>query len=155
MTSVFLGGFVLKRRSRLLNSLGFAAICILVIDSRQLFAVGFQLSFAVLTSISLLTPIFSRISANWISPDPFIPNSLIGKGRRLAVRGGRRVCDVFWVSLAASLGSAGLIRWYFGLLTPIAVLANSALVPIAWLVICLATVSFVFSPWPWVSGISV
>lgn len=155
MTSVFLGGFVLKRRSRLLNSLGFAAICILAIDSRQLFSVGFQLSFAVLTSISFLTPIFSRISANWLNPDPFIPNSLIGKGQRLAIRTGRRVCDVFWVSLAASLGSAGLIWWYFGLLTPIAVLANCALVPIAWLVICLATVSFVFSPWPWVSGISV
>ncbi|MEM7012885.1 MAG: ComEC/Rec2 family competence protein, partial [Verrucomicrobiota bacterium] len=155
MTSVFLGGFVLRRRSRLLNSLGFAAICILAIDSRQLFSVGFQLSFSVLTSISLLTPFFSRLSANWLNPDPFIPNSLIGKGQRLAVRGGRRICDVFWVSLTASLGSAGLIWWYFGLLTPIAVLANCALVPIAWCVICLATVSFVFSPWPWVSGISV
>lgn len=145
MTSVFLAGFCLRRQSRLLNSLGFAAICILAVDSRQLFGVGFQLSFAVLASISLLTPPLSNLSRRWLSPDPFIPNSLVGKGQRLGIKGGQRVCDVFWVSLAASAGSAGFIWWYFGLLTPVALLANCALVPLAWFVICFATVSLVAS----------
>jgi competence protein ComEC len=152
MTSVFLAGFCLRKKSRLLNSLGFAALVILAVDTRQLFSVGFQLSFAVLTCISLFTPFLSRISARWLDTDPFIPNSLIGKGQRLAIQGGKRVCDVFWVSLAASVGSTGFVLWYFGLLTPIAVLANCVLVPLAWFVICIATVSLVIGNVPIVGG---
>lgn len=152
MTSIFLGGFCLRRKSRLLNSLGCAALVILLVDTRQLFAVGFQLSFAVLTSISLLTPPLRRLSARWLDPDPFVPSSLVGQGKRLAIAGGKRLFDVFWVSLAASVGSAGFILWYFGLLTPIAVIANCVLVPLAWIVICFATVSLLVGRIPLVGG---
>ncbi|MCB1093036.1 MAG: ComEC/Rec2 family competence protein, partial [Verrucomicrobiae bacterium] len=53
MFAIVMSGFLFARRPRLLNSLGLAALVILAYDTQQLFLPGFQLSFAVLTSIAL------------------------------------------------------------------------------------------------------
>ena len=143
MASVFLAGFWFRRQPRLLNSLGIAALLIFVFDTRQLFTVGFQLSFCVLTAIALFGPLIRTQLHRLIDPDPFIPRSLVGPWHGLGIVAGHGVADVFAISAAAWLGSLPLIWWYFGLITPVAVLANCFLVPIAWLVICFATVSMV------------
>ena len=143
MTTIFLAGFTLRRSPRLLNSLGFAALVILLVDTRQLFSVGFQLSFSVLAAISLIAPIVRDFLYRAVDPDPFIPGSLIGPWHRFGIGCGRRVADIAAVSVSAWFGSLPLIWWYFGLFTPIGMLANCVLVPIAWFVICFATISVV------------
>ena len=143
MTTIFLAGFTLRRSPRLLNSLGFAALMILIVDSRQLFSVGFQLSFSVLAAISFFGPIVRDFLYRQIDPDPFIPTSLFGPWHRFGIGCGRRVSDIAAISVSAWVGSLPLIWWYFGLFTPIGMLANCVLVPIAWMVICFATISVV------------
>src|SRR2546422_6471146 len=59
MTSVLLCGFLVERRVFTLNSLAAAAVLILCWDTNELFLIGFQLSFAVVTVIILTAnPIF-------------------------------------------------------------------------------------------------
>lgn len=145
MTTIFLAGFWFRRKPRLLNSLGFAALLIFLFDTRQLFAVGFQLSFSVLVSIALIGPLVRDWLHQKIDPDPFIPSTLIGPWHRLGINSSHRIADIFSISTSAWIGSLPFIIWYFGLITPVALLANCFLVPIAWFVICFATVSMVGS----------
>lgn len=151
MLSVVLLGFALRREARLLNSLGLAALLIFIADTSQLFDIGFQLSFAVMTAIALLCPSFNRLFGMFTSPDPFIPRSLVSRDHRRLENIGRYFTGLAGVSLAAWIGSLPLTLWYFGLLTPFSVLANCALVPVAWLVMAGATVSLTLSlfhiPW--------
>ena len=77
MASIFLAGFVFDRESRLLNSLGAAALAILAFHTNQLFLPGFQLSFLVLLSIVLLTKPIQRPFLGWLFPDPFMPVVLL------------------------------------------------------------------------------
>lgn len=146
MATIYLGGFWLRRAPRLLNSLGAAALVILFVDPRQLFNVGFQLSFVVLMAIALIGPPLREWMWRPLQPDPFIPTSLISKQRWMWIGSGRRVVDIFCVSIAAWIGSLPLVLYYFGLVTPVALVANFVLVPLTWMIICLATISLaVFS----------
>ena len=63
--------------------------------------------------------------------DPFLPRSLVSQRRRIFERGYRWVAGGVSVSAAAWIGSLLLILWYFYLITPISVLANLTVVPIA------------------------
>jgi len=47
------------------------------------------------------------------------------------------------VSLAAWIGSLALIYWYFHLITPVSLLANLVVVPIAYFVLALAMLSLI------------
>jgi len=145
MTTVFLAGFWLRREPRLLNSLGVAALVILLFDSRQLFAIGFQLSFVVLLAISVIAPPLRAWLSRPLQPDPFLPTALITRPHRFWIGAGQRVMDVISVSLAAWIGSLPLLLFYFGLVTPVALLANCILVPLTWPIICLATISLALS----------
>src|SRR5204862_2924589 len=50
------------------------------------------------------------------------------------------------------LGSLGLILWYFYLVTPISLLANLVIVPIAFVILAIALLSILAAPLlPWVS----
>ncbi|MEY2480652.1 MAG: competence protein ComEC [Verrucomicrobiota bacterium] len=55
MSAVLLGGFLIERKVLPLNSLAAAAVLILCWDTNELFSIGFQLSFAVVGGILLLT----------------------------------------------------------------------------------------------------
>ena len=50
------------------------------------------------------------------------------------------------VSTAAWIGSLVLIMWYFYLITPISLLANLAVVPVAFCVLAVALMSLVVAP---------
>ncbi|MEO0445524.1 MAG: ComEC/Rec2 family competence protein, partial [Verrucomicrobiota bacterium] len=141
MLIVVLGGHLLDRQPRLLNSLGLAGIIILLVEPKQLFDIGFQLSFSVLWSIALFTRPFSeRISAAF-APDPFLPRSLYQSHHQRALWFGRQGGSLAGVSLAAWIGSAFWLAYYFGMVTPIAILSNCFLVPLAWLVMSGAVTS--------------
>lgn len=64
MVMALLGGMLLFRRAPAANSLGIAALVLLVVDPRQLFSPSFQLSFLATGSLALLVaPLLARLQA--------------------------------------------------------------------------------------------
>jgi ComEC/Rec2-related protein len=146
MSALLLGGIFFDRKVLALNSLAAAAFLILLFDSNQLFTSGFQLSFAVVGAIILLAdPMFVRFE-RIVAPDPFLPRPLLSRMRRIYAAMGRGLARGASVSLAAWIGSLALIYWYFYLITPVSLLANLVVVPIAYFVLALAMLSLIAAP---------
>lgn len=135
MSGVFLLSFLIEREQDRLNTLAAAALAILAADPRQLFDIGFQLSFGCVLALLLWTPLFlAPLSARGWDARPalwFLVESLA-------------------VSLAAWLGAAGLVAYYFGMVTPVGLLANIPVVPLTALVTALGAAvlaaAFTFPP---------
>lgn len=118
MTTVFLLGFLIERRPHFYNSLAAAALVILIFDPMQLFDVGFQLSFA---SVFFIVWLSAKIKKFF--PENFFQRRLVSYG-----------INGFCISTSAWLGTAPLIAYVFGNFSPITVLANMIVVPLAMLV---------------------
>jgi competence protein ComEC len=113
MTSILIGGFFFERKVFLLNSLAAAAFFLLCWNTNELFATGFQLSFAVVGAIILFAdPLFGHLK-RWAAPDPFLLRSLLRGPRRFMHLGLEWLCRGASVSLAAWIGSLPFILWYF------------------------------------------
>jgi ComEC/Rec2-related protein len=146
MSALLLGGIFFDRKVLAFNSLAAAAFLILLFDSNQLFTSGFQLSFAVVGAIVLLAdPMFVRFE-RIVASDSFLPPPLLSRMQRIYAAMGRGLARGASVSLAAWIGSLALIYWYFYLITPISLLANLAVVPIAYFVLALAMLSLIAAP---------
>jgi competence protein ComEC len=146
MGAILLGGFFVERKVLLINSVAAAAFLVLSWDTNQIFSTGFQLSFAVVLSIILLADRLYRFLIRWWEPDPFLPRSLLGHVPRLSERTWHAVARGLSVSLAAWIGSAPLILPYFHLITPISLLANLVVVPVAFFVLAVGLVSLLLAP---------
>ena len=146
MAGVLLGGYFADRRVFAGNSLAAAAVLIFCFDTQQLFSTGFQLSFAVVTTIILFADPFSKWLKRWSDSDPFLPMVLAGPIRRLWRRSWSAIALGISVSLAAWIGSLPLILWYFNLVTPISVFANLIVVPIAFFILAAGLLSMMVAP---------
>jgi competence protein ComEC len=146
MAAVLLGGIFFERRVFALNSLAAAAVLILAWDPNQLFNSGFQLSFAVVAAILLFQRQILRPLLRWSETDPFLPRSLVSRRRRFFERGYYWIAGAFSVSSAAWTGSLLLIAWYYYLLTPISLLANLCVVPIAFCILAVGMMSLLAAP---------
>jgi competence protein ComEC len=126
-----LAGALLGRKGDVYNSLGFAALVMLLWDPLYLFDVGFQLSFAAVISIVYYYPKLEPIIAA-------IPGRIAKKG---LVKAG---LQLFAVSLAAQIGTLPFTAFYFGKVSVVAVLANLIVVPVSGVNVLLgfATVGF-------------
>src|SRR6266404_3504474 len=152
MSSILLAGFFFQRKAFVLNSLAAAAFFLLCWNTNELFSTGFQLSFAVVGGIILLADPLFRWLRRLGAADPFLPRGLLSSRRRVLAIGWEWVCRGGSVSLAAWLGSLPLILWYFHLVTPISLVANLIVVPIAFFVLAVALVSLLATPlFPWIA----
>ncbi len=152
MGSILLGGIFFERKVFLLNSLAGAAFFLLCWNTNELFSAGFQLSFAVVSAIVLLADPLSGFLQGWGAPDPFVPRSLLRGPRYWLHACFEWLCQGAAVSLAAWTGSLLLILWYFHLVTPISLLANLLVVPLAFFILAIALLSLLFAPLiPWLS----
>lgn len=115
MADVFMLSYFVKRECLICNSLCIAAIAILIMNPTQLFDIGFQLSFASVTAIV------------WIYPKI----KCLLKINRLKSGFLNLILDAALVSLSAWIGTAGLIAYYFRIISPVTVLANLFIVPLA------------------------
>ncbi len=134
MAIIFMLGFLIKRESDIYNSLSLAAVAILAIKPKQLFDVGFQLSFLSVLSIVYLYPkITSLLRLNLIKIRPL-----------------RYFSQGLIVSLSAWAGTALPIAYYFKIFSPITVIANLLIVPLASLItltgFSLLFIHFLFPP---------
>src|SRR6266481_4626395 len=152
MASILVGSYFFERRVFLPNSLAAAAFFILCWNTNELFSTGFQLSFAVVGAIVLFADPFFRFFQRRAAPDPFLPRSLVRGPRRWMHATYEWLCGGASVSLTAWIGSLPLILWYFHLVTPISLLANLVVVPIAFAVLAVALLSLLATPLlPWIA----
>ncbi len=138
MALVFMFAYLLKREADIYNSLALSGMFILAIAPQQLFDIGFQLSFASVVSIVWLYPKIRKI---------------LGL-KHLKIKFLRFTLEGCLVSFSAWLGTMGFVAYYFKIFSPITVLANLVIVPLASLItlcgfsLALAGLVFpVFAPW--------
>ncbi|HZI32948.1 MAG TPA: ComEC/Rec2 family competence protein, partial [Candidatus Binatia bacterium] len=150
MMTIVIGGWMLKRPGNLLNSLAAAALVILVCDPRQLFQASFQLSFLVVLSIALFMPSLEKLRDRLLQTDPLLPRELLPRWRRWLNAALRVVLTWLAVSFAAWLGSWPLCACYFHIVSPITLLANVCIVPLASAALACNLGSLICGAWlPW------
>ena len=129
MVCIFLVGMLLGRRVDVYNSLGTAALFILVRNPKDLFNVGFQLSFFAVFSIVYLAPKFMKFVKGDV-------NFYLRKFFYMPLA----------VSVAAWLGTFPLILYYFRIVTPISIIANLFIIPLLFLLL-IGGLSFILLSW--------
>jgi competence protein ComEC len=118
MAIVILAGTMAERRTDTYNSLALSAVIILLVDSKQCFQPGFQLSFAAVFSLIYLYPRLQE--AVRLLPASFVK-------RRWAISCAAALC----VSLAAGVGTLPFTSLYFGKISVIGLAANMVIVPLS------------------------
>ena len=110
--------YLLKREADIYNSLALSGMFILAIAPQQLFDIGFQLSFASVISIAYIYP---KIKASL-------------KVDSLKIKFVKAIIEGCLVSFSAWLGTLVFIAYYFRIVSPITVIANLFIVPLATLI---------------------
>ena len=119
MFSIVAACRAMKRESSVLNSLGLAALLMLVADPSAIFDMSFQLSFSAVLFIVILTPQLLEL----IHPRDFIS---------------RYVWRVSVLSLSAQIGTAPIIMYHFSNFSTYVLLANLFVVPVMFVIVALS-----------------
>ncbi len=145
MASVLLGGVIVSREARPLNSLSAAGFLLLLIRPSNLFTTGFQLSFAAVFALILGASWFMSLTNRHLRPDPFIPTKLVRWQVRRGFALARAVAGLFAVSLVAGLGTTFPSILHFALASPGGVVVNMIAVPLAFLTLALGLLAASFA----------
>lgn len=131
---------LLQRKPDGLTALAWSALVLLAWDPTQWLDIGFLLSYAAVLGLLLLYPPFAVLGRKLLKPDPWRleeepwwqrwPRSLL-----------RHVLLLALTSLAVCLVTDPLTMRYFNLLSPVALLANLAVVPAAGLMMTLGVLA--------------
>ena len=119
------------REKASLNALAFTAIVMLVVSPYTLFNIGFQMSYLAVLSILVWTPVMQ----SWLSP-------ALQQRYRLV----RWTWGMVAVTLAAQLGVAPLITFYFGRVSTYFLLTNFLAIPGVTIIVWLALATLFVSP---------
>lgn len=136
------------RLGRPLNALGcwsIAALAMMTWDPRVLLDPGAQLSFGVVLGLILLSPPIYRFLVARFRHDAFVPRRLITPGQAREEKFWAFATGLLAASIAATLVSEPITAIVFHQVTPISVLANLLVVPLAGLITVVGTVSVTFS----------
>ncbi len=136
MCIVFLTGILLGRPVGAYNSLGASALFILVINPKDVFDIGFQLSFIAVLSMVYLTP-----KLTW----------LVKKEWNFYIR--KYLLEPFAVSVSATLGTFPFILYYFRMGTPIAIISNIFIVPLMFILMIGGMCFIALSQVPFLGGL--
>lgn len=128
---------MLNRDRMSLNTISFAAVVMLAANPLYLWDVGFQMSFmAVIGILVFYNPFYRCLSVR----------------RVWGVRMFRRLWALTSVSVAAQLGVAPLIAYYFGRFSCYFILTNIIAVPLTTLIIYFTFILFALTPLPVLQG---
>jgi ComEC/Rec2-related protein len=111
-------GYILRREADITNSFSLAMLFILFVDPQALFSISFQLSYISVAAIVYLYP---RLRS-------FL------KVERIKINPLKLIVDGCLVSFSAWLGTMGFIAYYFKIFSPVTLLANIFVVPLATLI---------------------
>lgn len=128
MITVYAVVSLLNRSKTPVNTLALTAILMLVSNPYALFDVGFQLSFSAVLAILLFMPLFNNLFTlpSWLSP----------------------LWKTTAVTVAAQLGTAPLVAYYFGRFSLWFLLANFLAIHLATLILYTMLLTLLLSFWP-------
>ena len=136
------------RLGRPLNALSCWSLAFLVMlawDPRILLDPGAQLSFGVVLGLILISPPIYRLIVHFFRPDPFLPKSLLTSGQQREKAFWAFAAGLLAASIAATLVSEPITALDFHQVTPISIVANLLVVPLAGLITIVGTISVVAS----------
>ncbi|MBR3407616.1 MAG: ComEC/Rec2 family competence protein [Paludibacteraceae bacterium] len=113
-------GYMCRRNAVSMNTLATAAFILLLLRTRDLFSVGFQLSFAAVGAILLLVPLMQSYLPRRVSRREWINSAWRYVATGLIV-----------VSVAAWLGTMPLMTYYYGYVSNYFLLTNLIVLPLA------------------------
>jgi len=112
-------GYFFQRDPDIKNSLSLAVFFILIINPKDFFSVSFQLSFVSVAAIAYVYPCLRSFF----------------KTEKIKMKFLRVLFEGCLVSLAAWVGTAGFIAYYFQIFSPVTLLANMFILPLSSLII--------------------
>jgi len=114
MATLLIGGLLLQRSAHTLNTLGVAAVVLLLVRPTQLFDVGFQLSFTAVAAIVTLQPrLRDFVPAAWLER-PWVRAGLLN----------------VVVSVGAVLGTLPVLLYHFGYASWAGIVLNLPAIPL-------------------------
>lgn len=130
MAAVIILGELFERDTDIYNSLGVAALIILLWQPLQLFQLGFQLSFAAMLGIAYLYEPLAALFKKWL---------------RLNWRPVHLVAMLLAVSFAAQFATLPISVQAFGRLPVAAIMGNLLVVPFSFIIILASTLACLFA----------
>lgn len=144
MATVLILGSLLGRKTDIYNSIGLAAILILAIQPIELFAVGFQLSFAAVLGMVAFSGQFIQ------KPDPAARRQMDWMEKTRFY-----LTELFWVSFVATMTTLPITVQNFYMVSPVSLLANLVVVPLSFAIFVAGVVYFFTFGWsgPFLSAV--
>lgn len=130
MGIALMGGHIVQRPTEPINTLGLAALILLLFEPNHLFAPGFQLSFAAVGALVSLIPVFRAI----------LPNALFEQ------RGLKWLTDITLASVSATLGTLPVLLVHFGYVSFAGLLLNIAAIPLTTFLLGAGVFLILFTP---------
>lgn len=124
MSAALVSAPLLQRPTRALNLLGAAALLLLAFQPHDLFHLGFQLSFASVGALLVLTSPSRR----------FLLRLLPSRWRTARIP--KFLAEAFAVTLSAQIGTLPFMMASFGRTSPMAFLANPLVIPLVFVAMC-------------------
>lgn len=125
-----------SRRSNKYAMIAIAAFLITLVNPRQLFHIGFQLSFAAVIGIAAIYPVING-SFKILYPDHQLKNL---SGYKYVKKGVSAVWSILAISVACQITTFPFTIYYFGTYAPYFLLTNLVAVPLA------AVILYLFVP---------
>jgi competence protein ComEC len=147
---VFCAGVLVRRQGHGVNTLALAALLLLLARPSYLLDPSWQLSFACMAGIFLLSgPIEKAVREGWRLVQP-AGNRLADGGRPPPVplwlrKGAEAILPLLCVGFGAWLASAGIVLYHFYNLTPLAPVWTVLVFPAVWVVMVLGVVKVLAS----------
>ncbi|WP_309398054.1 ComEC/Rec2 family competence protein [Cerasicoccus maritimus] len=131
MAFFFWTAYALLRKPQPLSALAGSALVVLLIDPRQMWSAGFQLSYTVVAGLIVYGAPFQEWLQLRFKPYRLIMPASQNRWQKFATWGTRGLFGLLAISFAATLYSAPLAIRYFGVLAPGSFLLNVPLVSLA------------------------
>lgn len=149
MALVYFMAPALRRQPDTPSALATAGLLIVLCAPSQLFEPGFVFSFVVVLGIVVFYPLLRTVLFRPWKVDPLRVQDE-GPGIRAGRAVARYVCSLFAVSCSAWVVAAPLTAYYFGRFSPVALIANLVVVPLAFLIVTGGCLSLVAGAcWGW------
>lgn len=131
MAGIVLAGKYFEQKTDSYNVLGLSAVLIFLYDPKQLFDVGFQLSFSAVFSMVYFYPALNTAIKN--IPEPLEEFKIITP-----------IWQLFALSLAAQIGTIPFTAYYFGKVSLISLFANLLVVPLVGVIVTIGLAGALF-----------
>jgi len=146
MASLMLAATFLKRRPDALSALAVAAISILVVSPAQLGDLGFLLSFTAVGGLLAVQPVMEAGVRRWAHRDEWLLPGEDLPDEKLWRKRGLTALRYASVSVSAWVSTLPLTAFFFNLFSPVALLMNLVVIPVAFAILLSGVMSLLCAP---------